>query len=177
LSNLQGASSSFLPRLPRNGSANLRKAQLRGHSAPSAPCVSTGSYVKEQLVSAPARSSSNALPGLQSFSAAKNTQPAQAAAKAMSASSNDPFGAERFERSRARTPYGYKRLFDKVSRELIGIPLTSKQRREIRAQRPKLAASEIDKNAYRYPVVRERAPRDMPKRRAQGLGGLQFHST
>jgi hypothetical protein len=92
----------------------------------------------------------------------------------MSASSSDPFGAKRFERSRAKTPYGYKRLFDKVSRELIGIPLTRKQRQEIRAQRPKLAASEIDKNAYRHPEVRERAPRDMPKRRKPGWVCRQF---
>lgn len=99
---------------------------------------------------------------------------AEAAGKAMSASSSDPFGAKRFERSRAKTPYGYKRLFDKVSRELIGIPLTRKQRREIRAQRPKLAASEIDKNAYRHPVVRERTPRDMPKRRAPGWVACNF---
>jgi hypothetical protein len=92
----------------------------------------------------------------------------------MSASPSDPFGAKRFDRSRAKTPYGYKRLFDKVSRELIGIPLTRKQRREIRAQRPKLAASEIDKNAYRHPAVRERAPRDMPKRRAPGWVTCNF---
>jgi len=82
--------------------------------------------------------------------------------------------AKRFERSRAKTPYGYKRLFNKVSRELIGIPPTRKQRREIRAQRPKLAASEIDKNAYRHPAVRERAPRDMPKRRKPGWVCRQF---
>ena len=92
----------------------------------------------------------------------------------MSASPSDPSGAKRFERSRAKTPYGYKRLFNKVSRELIGIPPTRKQRREIRAQRPKLAASEIDKNAYRHPAVRERAPRDMPKRRKPGWVCRQF---
>ena len=114
--------------------------------------------VRDRLACSP----SNALVRLQSSSAAKSAQPVKAAAKAMSASPSDPFGAKRFERSRAKTPYGYKRLFNKVSRELIGIPPTRKQRREIRAQRPKLAASEIDKNAYRHPAVRERAPRDMP---------------
>ena len=83
-------------------------------------------------MSAPGRSPSNALVGLQSSRAAKSAQPAKVA-KTMSASPSDPFGAKRFERSRAKTPYGYKRLFNKVSRELIGIPPTRKQRREIRA--------------------------------------------
>ena len=49
-----------------------------------------------------------------------------------------------------------------VSRELIGLPLTRKQHDEIRPQRPKLRLEEIDKNAYRHPPVRQRAPRDMP---------------
>lgn len=33
---------------------------------------------------------------------------------------------------------------------------------------------QIDKNAYRHPVVRERAPRDMPKRRAPGRVACNF---
>jgi hypothetical protein len=109
---------------------------------------------------------SNTSPELLSFIAAQSTQPAQgmeAARKAPSSSPNDPFGAKRFDRLSAKTPYGYKRLFDKVSRELIGVPLTRQQQREMRAQRLKLRPEQIDKNAYRHPLTRERAPRDMPK--------------
>jgi hypothetical protein len=122
-------------------------------------------------VSMPRPHFSKTPPDLLSFSAAQSTQPAQtmeAAHKATSTFPNDPFGAKRFERCRAKTPYGYKRLFDKVSRELVGIPLTRQQRREMRARGAKLKPEQIDKNAYRHPVVRERAPRDMPKRRAPG---------
>jgi len=89
------------------------------------------------------------------------------AAKARPIPSSDPFGAERFERSRAKTPQGYTRAFNSVSRELIGLPLTRKQQDEIRAQRPKLKPEEIDKNIYRTPEIRERAPRE-PKRRKPG---------
>jgi hypothetical protein len=116
-------------------------------------------------------------PDLLSSSAAQSTPVAQAtegAGKTISASSNDPFGAKRFERSRAKTPYGYKRLFDKVSRELLGVPLTRQQQREMRAQRQKLRPEQIDKNACRHPLTRERAPRDMPKRRAPGWVGCYF---
>ena len=59
-------------------------------------------------------------------------------------------------------------------RDAIGIPLSREQRAEIRAQRPKLDAKEIDKNSYRHPGVRERAPRDMPKRRRPGWVCRQF---
>jgi hypothetical protein len=102
------------------------------------------------------------------------THGAQTARAAAKGSSRDPFGAKRFEQSRAKTPYGYKRLFNKVSRELIGIPLTRQQQREIRAERQKPRPEQIDKNAYRHPVVRKRAPRDMPKRRAPGWIGCYF---
>jgi hypothetical protein len=44
----------------------------------------------------------------------------------------------------------------------------------MRAQQQKLRPEQIDKNAYRYPVVRERAPRDMPKRRAPGWVSCYF---
>jgi hypothetical protein len=57
---------------------------------------------------------------------------------------------------------------------LIGLPLTRKQQDEIRAQRTKLKPEEIDKNAYRHPAVRERGPRDMPKRRRPGWVCRQF---
>jgi hypothetical protein len=59
-------------------------------------------------------------------------------------------------------------------RDTIGVPLTSKQRAEIRARRPKLSATEIDKNAYRASVVRQRSPRDMPRRRSPGWVAVTF---
>jgi hypothetical protein len=116
-------------------------------------------------------------PSLRSFEAGESARRAraiEAMAKAYPISATDPFGAKRFEQSRAKTPYGYKRLFDKVSRELIGVPLTRQQRRELRAQRQKLRPEQIDKNAYRHPLTRERAPRDMPKRRSPGWLACNF---
>ena len=102
----------------------------------------------------------------------------EAYAKACQISSSDPFGAKRLERSRAKTPAGYKRLFNKVAREWGLGPPTRKQQREIRAeirnQEPKLRPEQIDKNSYRHPEIRERAPRDMPKRRRPGWVCRQF---
>jgi hypothetical protein len=117
------------------------------------------------------RSCPNGSPGLQSFTAAARAKPARAipkAAEAPLASSNNPYGLQRFERSRAQTNKGVKRLANVIAWDTIGIPLTRKQRAEQSAQRPKLDPKEIDKNSYRAPVVRERSPRDMPRRRAPG---------
>jgi hypothetical protein len=122
-------------------------------------------------------SSVNKPSSLQSFSLAIPAQPAGAtgiALKVLPVSNSDLFGAERFERSEAKTPRGYRRVFKTISRELIGLPLTRKQRDEIRAERPKLKAEQIDKNIYRSPESRERAPRDMPKRRKPGWVCCQF---
>jgi hypothetical protein len=58
--------------------------------------------------------------------------------------------------------------FNSISREFVELPLTRKQQDDIRAQRPKLEPEEVDKNIYRHPAIRERAPRDMPKRRKPG---------
>jgi hypothetical protein len=44
----------------------------------------------------------------------------------------------------------------------------------MRAQRQKLRPGQIDKNAYRHPVVRERAPRDMPGRRRPSWAAVNF---
>jgi hypothetical protein len=49
-----------------------------------------------------------------------------------------------------------------------------KMRAEIRNQEPKLKSKDVDRNAYRHPEVRERAPRDMPKRRRPGWVCRQF---
>ena len=128
-------------------------------------------------MSASASSSANKPASLKRFTVARTAQPSGVtgiAVKARPIPSSDPFGAERFERSRAKTPQGYARAFNSVSRELIGLPLTRKQQDEIRAQRPKLKPKEIDKNIYRTPETRERAPRDMPKRRRPGWVCCQF---
>ncbi len=140
-------------------------------------CASTKFRGKARIVSASASSSANKPASLQGFTVARPAQPAAVtgiAAKARPIPSSDPFGVERFERSRAKTPQGYARAFNSVSRELIGLPLTRKQQDEIRAQRPKLKPKEIDKNIYRTPEIRERAPRDMPKRRRPGWVCCQF---
>ena len=130
-------------------------------------------YLMETMTS----SSSNDPLQLQSFTAAtraKRTRAMPKAAKATLASSNDPDGLPRLERSHAQTPKGFKRLANAIARDVIGIPLTRKERAEQRAQRPKLDPKEIDKNSYRAPVVRERSPRDMPRRRATGWVAINF---
>ena len=50
-------------------------------------------------------------------------------------------------------PLGYKKLAVEER----------KQQDEVRAQRRKLKPEDIDKNCYRYPAVRKRAPRDVPQ--------------
>jgi hypothetical protein len=59
-------------------------------------------------------------------------------------------------------------------RDAVGIPLTRKQRAQIRSQRPKLDAKEIDKNSYRAPVIRQRSPREMKNRRKPGWTDCVF---
>jgi hypothetical protein len=119
----------------------------------------------------------NGSPRPQRFAPAMRAKPAEPmpkAAEARPASCKDPYGLLRLERSRARTHKGFKRLANAVTRETIGIPLTRAQQAEKRAQRPKLDPNEIDKNAYRAPVVRERSPRDMPRRRSPGWAAVNF---
>ena len=111
------------------------------------------------------------------FGAATRAQPAQAvpmAAKAPLASSNDPDGLLRLERSRAQTSKGLKRLANAIIRDAIGIPLTRTHRAEIRAQGPKLDPRDIDKNIYRTPPFRQRSPKDMQNRRKPGWTDCQF---
>jgi hypothetical protein len=98
-------------------------------------------------------------------------------AKAMpanAASMGDPYGLQRFEQSRARTAKGYTRLANSIMRDAIGIPLTREQRAETRAQRPKLDPKQVDKNIYRTPPFRERAPKEMRCRRRLGWTDCQF---
>ena len=96
------------------------------------------------------------------------------AAEVTLASSNDPDGLLRLNRSHAQTQKGFRRLANTIARDAIGIPLTRKQRAEERARRPKLDAKEIDKNSYRAPVARERSPRDMKNRRKPGWTDCNF---
>jgi hypothetical protein len=105
---------------------------------------------------------------LQSFTAATRAKSARAmpeATKSTLASSNDPDGMLRLNRSHAQTQKGFRRLANAIARDAIVIPQTRKQRAEQRAQRPKLDPREIDKNSYRAPVTRERSPREMKNRR------------
>jgi len=109
---------------------------------------------------------------------ARRARAREAYAKAYQISSSDPFGAKRLARSRAKTPAGYERLFNKVAREWGLGPLTRAEQRAIRAEtrnrEPKLKPEQVDRNAYRHPPVRERAPRDMPRRRAPGWAAASF---
>ena len=110
------------------------------------------------------------------FAAATRAKTARAIpiAKATLASSNDPDGLLRLERSRAQTLKGFKRLANAITRDAIGIPLTRKQQAENKAQRPKLDTKEIDKNAYRTPIIRQRTPREMRNRRKPGWTTCDF---
>jgi hypothetical protein len=117
----------------------------------------------------------NGSPGMQGFMAAKRAEPARAmlkAAKATSGSSNAPSGLRRFERSRAQTPTGFKRLANAIARDAIGVPQTRKQQAEQKP--PKLDPKEIDKNSYRAPAPRQRSPRDMSRRRTPGWVAVSF---
>jgi hypothetical protein len=119
----------------------------------------------------------NGPPAQQNFTPstrAQSTGVTQKAAKATRASSSDPRGLKRLERSQAQTPKGFKRLAKAITRDAIGLPLTRKQQAEIRAQWPKLDPTEIDKNFNRTPTFRQRSPRDMPKRRKPGWTFCRF---
>jgi len=80
------------------------------------------------------------------------------------------------ERSRAQTPAGFARAFNRAMREL---GLQEPTRAELRAERahirnepPMLTPERVDQNAYRHPQVR--SPRDMPGRRAPGWLAIHF---
>jgi hypothetical protein len=77
----------------------------------------------------------------------------------------DPFGLVRTEQ--VKTDIGVERLCNQLFREWgLGQPTRAElraERAQIRNEQPKLTPQQIDRNAYRHPVVRERCPRDMPK--------------
>src|SRR5260221_5151299 len=96
-------------------------------------CASTKFRGKARLVSASASSSANKPASLQGFTVARPAQPAGVtgiAAKARPIPTSDPTCRERLERSKARTPQGYARVFNSISRGLVGLPLTRKQQDE-----------------------------------------------
>jgi hypothetical protein len=82
------------------------------------------------------------------------------------------------ERSRAQTPVGLERAFNRAMREFGFQEPTRAQlraeRKQIRNQVPKLTPQRIDRNAYRHKVGRERCPRDMPARRPDGWTAIHF---
>jgi hypothetical protein len=158
------------------GAPISKTAQLRGCLLPicTGACVPAKLCDKARFVS---ESTSSSMPSLQGFSVSKTAPPAQvtrAAAKAAPICGSKLFGAERLERSKAKTSQGYTRLANAILRDAIGLPLTCKQQDEIRMERPKLKPEQIDKNIYRSPQILERAPRDMPRRRRPGWVCRQF---
>ena len=122
-------------------------------------------------------SSFNGPPGLRSFTPAMSAQPARVmpkVAEAIHACASEPHRLKRLEQSRAQTPQRFKRLANAITRDAIGIPLTRKQRAEIKAQSPKLDLIEVDKKIYRTPVFRQRSPREMRNRRKPGWTDCRF---
>ena len=89
---------------------------------------------------------------------------------------SDPHELQRMER--VKTDIGAERLCNQVFRELgIGEPTRAElraERKEERDQQPQPGSEKIDRNAYRHRAVRERCPRDMPKRRAPGWTAANF---
>jgi hypothetical protein len=77
--------------------------------------------------------------------------------------SDDPYGAKRMER--VQTVAGVTRVFNQVAREsglggLVDDPDSEQTRR--------LEPREIDRNAYRQPIARQRCPRESRSRRRPG---------
>ncbi len=82
---------------------------------------------------------------------------------------DDPYGEKRFER--VQTPAGVKRVFNQVAREIgLGGFVDTQDSEEIR----KLEPREIDRNAYRHPIGRERCPRESRSRRRPGWVTIRF---
>jgi hypothetical protein len=77
--------------------------------------------------------------------------------------SDDPYGEKRMER--VQTVAGVKRVFNQVARESGLGGLVDDQDSE---QTRRLEPREIDRNAYRQPIVRQRCPRESRSRRRPG---------
>jgi hypothetical protein len=90
-------------------------------------------------------------------------------AKMYPLSSDDPYGAKRLER--VQTPAGVTRVFNQVAREMgLGACVDAQDSEEIRRLEPR----EIDRNAYRQPIARERCPRESRARRRPGWATIRF---
>jgi len=100
---------------------------------------------------------------------ARRARAREAYAKMYPLSTDDPYGEKRLER--VQTPAGIKRVFNQVAREWGLGAFTDAQDSE---QSRRLEPREIDHNAYRGPVTRERCPRDFASRRRPGWVTAQF---
>jgi hypothetical protein len=95
--------------------------------------------------------------------AARRARVREAYAKMYPLSTDDPYGAKRMER--VQTPVGVKRVFNQVAREMgLGALVDAPDAEQTR----KLEPREIDRNAYRQPIVRQRCPRESRSRRRPG---------
>src|SRR5258708_26305883 len=77
------------------------------------------------------RLQANSLNGAESV---RRARAIEAMAKAFPGSNRDPFGVKRLERSQAKTPAGYQRLFNKVARGWGLGPPTRAEQRALRAE-------------------------------------------
>jgi hypothetical protein len=77
--------------------------------------------------------------------------------------SDDPYGEKRMER--VQTVAGVKRVFNQVARESgLGALIDDQDSEQTR----RLEVREIDRNAYRQPIARQRCPRESRSRRRPG---------
>jgi hypothetical protein len=84
-------------------------------------------------------------------------------------STDDPYGEKRLEQ--VQTPAGVTRVFNQVAREMgLGACVDAQDSEEIRRLEPR----EIDRNAYRQPIARERCPRESRARRRPGWVTIRF---
>ncbi len=112
------------------------------------------------------------VPGLEDLDPeedARRARAREAYAKMYPLSTDDPYGEKRLER--AQTPAGIKRVFNQVAREWgLGASIDAQDSEQSRTLEPR----EIDRNAYRHPIGRERCPRDERSRRRPGWVTCRF---
>jgi hypothetical protein len=100
---------------------------------------------------------------------ARRARAREAYAKMYPLSTNDPYGEKRLER--VQTPTGIKQVFNQVAREWgLGALIDAQDPEQSRTLEPR----EIDRNAYRHPIGRERCPRDERSRRRPGWVTCRF---
>jgi hypothetical protein len=96
---------------------------------------------------------------------ARRARAREAYAKMYPLPTDDPYGEKRLER--VQTPAGVERVFNQVAREW-GLDVQDSE------QKRRLEPREIDHNAYRHPMGRERCPRDPASRRRPGWVTARF---